>query len=102
MVRHVIKVYSDGLLVEKLDAFDTNLGVLRLILLLLRHRVVGQFRVLRLDSRAVDAGSLVRFIYLCSDDLIQADLRFLMVLTELCELLNMVVLCSDFERLKKF
>ena len=36
MMRRVIEVDGDGILVEKLDAFDTDLGVLSLVFLL--HR----------------------------------------------------------------
>ena len=105
MVCHVVEVNGDGLLVEKLDTLDTDLGVLRLMLLFLLRLCVVDYRflVFRLDSCAVNAGSLVRLIDLCCDDLIQANHRcFFMTLTKLCELFDLLIaLNSYFDGLEK-
>ena len=100
VVRHVVKVDGDGLLVEKLDALDTYLGVLRLVAVLIFLRLLEH-------SRLVNAASLVGFIDLCHDYLVQANtlLLFIFILVRMAkidELLHHEVLNSRYlNRLKK-
>ena len=104
MIRHVVKVDSDGLLLEELDALDADLSVLcRLMrrfivvipLLLLLTLVLG------LDCRAINAASLVRFVDLGRDYFFQINLCLLMCLQKGDKLLN-VVLNRNFDGLEEF
>ena len=83
MVCHVVKINSDRFLLKEIDALDTDLGVLCLLMILILFLLL-QFLLLttvylfllRLHSRPINTASLVGFIDLRRDYLFQPHIIF--------------------------